>query len=136
MWRKLVPWLFAAPLLALLVAEAWFLLTLPAPGDRAPLVIPLRPPLTRPAPAEALLIADNPPPVFGSKEARERISQLSHQAALLRLALAEDGYALGAALSSDQLLYILSQRDRLVRDRYEGRWYAELAQTLARAVQP
>jgi len=136
MWRKLVPWLFAAPLLTFFVFEVRFYLTLPEPGDRTALVVPLRPPLTRPDPAEALLIADDPPPVFGSKEARTRISRLSHRADALRLALTEDGYALGAALSSDQLLYILSQRDRLVRDRYEGLWYLELEQTLARAVRP
>jgi hypothetical protein len=127
------PW----PIVALLLLFLGGLLTLAVRLPRAgqAVLVPIRPPLTRPAPAEALLIApDRADPPAGDDD--DRLPQLGDRATALRATLADDAGNIGAALAPTQLLHILAQRDRLVRDRYEGRWYVQLETALAERAAP
>ncbi|MDP8225347.1 MAG: hypothetical protein P9L99_18440 [Candidatus Lernaella stagnicola] len=126
------PWLLAIALGLVVIAQVVVFLALPT-GSGDAVLVPIRPPLTRPAPEEALLIPGREPP---PPRPDERTAALADQAAHLRVELARDAQLLGAAVNVDQLLFILGQRDRLVRDQYEGQMYVELQDALAERSQP
>lgn len=122
------PWPLAVFLVVVLAAQGLVYAHLARQDGGAPLLVPIRPPLTRPGPGEALLIADDaaPPPAGDNRQTQA----LAERTDALGAQLADDARRIGAELRFEQLLHIFAQRDRLVRDRYEGRWYVDLADRL------
>ena len=131
--RACMPWLVACALLVLLLLLAQRLPTLRENGQSAVLV-PIRPPLTRPDPAEALLLSEKAPDPDATDPAGPGGN--GGRSEVLRHEITFDGYEIGRLLSTEQLLFVLSQRDRMERDFYVGRVYRELEAALRERAGP
>ncbi|MCB9477830.1 MAG: hypothetical protein H6685_13275 [Deltaproteobacteria bacterium] len=128
------PWSLAALLLVMILVQATLLAHRePAGNDAtagAPMILPIRPPLTRPDPGEALVMSpdhdDDSAPVDTHDAAA-----LGKRADELRYALTRDAFEMARVLTMPQMLHAFGNRDRLTKTEYEGRLYRELESALS-----
>ena len=127
--RSLFPWFVAVVTTALIAGQVAVYFAPEKPAG-AYTVVPIRPPLTMSEDDRNLMISEDHPPSNPSPEDDASIRMLADKCEAARRGTTEDGRAIGAVLTMDQLLFIFSQRDRLVRDEYEGRAYDDLVRAL------
>ncbi len=129
------PWLISLVLLALVSFQIAMADQLKHNSNSGYIVIPIRLPLTRPEPSEALLISRDPPQFDASKKGFDRGKTPkgnydTGERKKLRMEISMSCRNIGAVLDMPQLLYIMSHRDRLERDFYEGHLYQILENKL------
>ena len=104
--RARLPWVVAGILLVLSLLQVYRLVSFPA-CNSAPIMIPIRVSSTNPA-----------------------INDASIQHSSPRQTIASNAYDIARHLTTEQLLYVLANRDRMERDFYIGRSYRDLAEAL------
>ena len=128
------PWPIVILLAVLIAAQAVMLSNRePAPQQsyEDAVIVPIRPPLTRPDPREALVMApDRDEPATGDDEAAAAGMKVDE----LRYALTEDAFAMAQVLTMPQMMHMFGHRDELASQHYEGKLYRDLEAMLEKIV--